>query len=366
MAGKQRHMFPGNNTPEGFFSYYQYILSQKEADKIFCIKGGPGVGKSTFMKKLGEELLNDGHDVDFLHCSSDNHSLDGIVLRDKKIAFIDATSPHIVDPISPGAVDTILHLGEYWNEEGIRKNKNTVLKCQADLKMLFGCAYHYLGAAGQMYHNLNDFYQRALRKEELFKLAADIINRELIHKELSAEQGEVKKYFASGITPNGCVNYLDSLLSGYKKVYLMKAPVGIGAEKLMELFAESALYRGYNVEEYYCPLHPTKKLEHLLIPDLGVAFVTSNAFHVIDESKLEGTIVTIFLENMIHENYDETQKQIKEDSALGLEENIKKAIQCLKQAKAKHDKLEQNYIPNMDFSKIEALRQEVLEEVRRR
>ncbi|WP_206459271.1 hypothetical protein [Anaerovorax sp. IOR16] len=50
MAGKQRHMFPGNNTPEGFFSYYQYILSQKEADKIFCIKGGPGVGKSTFMK----------------------------------------------------------------------------------------------------------------------------------------------------------------------------------------------------------------------------------------------------------------------------------------------------------------------------
>ncbi|WP_324824345.1 ATPase [Sinanaerobacter sp. ZZT-01] len=96
MAGKQRHMFPGNNTPEGFFSYYQYILSQKEADKIFCIKGGPGVGKSTFMKKLGEELLNDGHDVDFLHCSSDNHSLDGIVLRDKKIAFIDATSPHVM------------------------------------------------------------------------------------------------------------------------------------------------------------------------------------------------------------------------------------------------------------------------------
>ncbi len=359
-------MFPGNNTPEGFFSYYQYILSQKEADKIFCIKGGPGVGKSTFMKRLGEELLEDGHDIDFLHCSSDNHSLDGIVLRDKKIAFIDATSPHVVDPISPGAVDTILHLGEYWNEEGIRKNKDAVLNCHDDLKMLFGCSYHYLGAAGSMYHNLNDFYQRRLKKEELFKLAADIINRELIHKELSAEQGEVKKYFASGITPNGCINYLESLVSGYKKIYLIKAPVGIGAEKLMELFAESALYRGYNVEEYYCPLHPSKKLEHLLIPDLGVAFVTSNAFHNINESTLEGSVTSIFLKDLLHETTDENQIKIKEDSELQLEENIKKAIECLKQAKAKHDKLEENYIPNMDFSKIEKLRQKILKEIRKR
>ena len=96
MAGIERHMYPGNNTPEGFFSYYQYILSQKEADKIICIKGGPGVGKSTFMKKIGESMLQEGHDVDFMHCSSDNNSLDGIVLRDKKIAMIDGTSPHVV------------------------------------------------------------------------------------------------------------------------------------------------------------------------------------------------------------------------------------------------------------------------------
>ena len=38
MIGKERHMYPGNNTPLGFFSYYQYILGQREADKIICIK----------------------------------------------------------------------------------------------------------------------------------------------------------------------------------------------------------------------------------------------------------------------------------------------------------------------------------------
>ena len=47
--GRIRHMFPGGNTSQGFFSYYDYILGQEEANRIICIKGGPGVGKSTFM-----------------------------------------------------------------------------------------------------------------------------------------------------------------------------------------------------------------------------------------------------------------------------------------------------------------------------
>ena len=62
------HYFPGNNTPEGFFSYYSYILDQKEAKRIYCIKGGPGSGKSTFMRKIGEEFLDRGMNVDFLAC----------------------------------------------------------------------------------------------------------------------------------------------------------------------------------------------------------------------------------------------------------------------------------------------------------
>ncbi|WP_243158021.1 hypothetical protein [Aminipila terrae] len=93
----ERHIYPGNNTTEGFYSYYNYILGQREANRIICIKGGPGVGKSTFMRKIGETYLEKGEDVDFMHCSSDNNSLDGVVLKNRRIALIDATSPHVVD-----------------------------------------------------------------------------------------------------------------------------------------------------------------------------------------------------------------------------------------------------------------------------
>ena len=92
--GKIRHMFPGGNTSQGFFSYYDYILGQEEASRIICIKGGPGVGKSTFMKQIGAEMVDKGYDVEFMHCSSDNNSLDGIVIPAIKVALLDGTAPH--------------------------------------------------------------------------------------------------------------------------------------------------------------------------------------------------------------------------------------------------------------------------------
>ena len=81
MAGKYRYYFPGGNTPEGFVSYYRDIMPQSEAARIFCIKGGPGTGKSTLMKQIGEHYIDEGMDVDLLKCSSDPASLDGIVIK---------------------------------------------------------------------------------------------------------------------------------------------------------------------------------------------------------------------------------------------------------------------------------------------
>lgn len=121
--GRIRHMFPGGNTSQGFFSYYDYILSQEEANRIICIKGGPGVGKSTFMKRVGEEMLELGYDIELMHCSSDNNSLDGVVIPSLKVALLDGTAPHVVDPKNPGAVDEIINLGDFWNNEELKKHK---------------------------------------------------------------------------------------------------------------------------------------------------------------------------------------------------------------------------------------------------
>lgn len=366
MAGTERHMYPGNNTPEGFFSYYQYILGQREAEKIICIKGGPGVGKSTFMKKIAEVMLEEGHDVDFMHCSSDNGSLDGIVVRDRKIALIDGTSPHIVDPINPGAVDSIIHLGDYWNEEGIKKNKDALISNNERIRSIFGRAYNYLAAAGKMYDNLCSIYETAIKHEELYKISAKIINDELAHREISSIQGGIKKYFASAITPGGFEHYLDTLLRDSQKVYLIEAPVGVSSERMLNLFMEGAVYRGFSVEGYFCPMKPSTKLEHLLIPGLNLAFVTSNQYHTIDKGALKAAIIPIDLSSIIRYESIKYLENILEDSKKKMEELLEKAIFCLGQAKKEHDNLEKFYVPNMDFLKIDALRQELTQKFSQR
>ena len=143
----ERHYFPGNNTPLGFFSYYKHILGQREANKIVCIKGGPGTGKSTFMNRIAEYFASMDEDIDYLHCSADENSLDGIVLKDRRIAVIDGTSPHITDPVTPGAVDKIVNLGEFWDEEAIAVNKSEIIDLNEETSRWYRIAYNYLSAA---------------------------------------------------------------------------------------------------------------------------------------------------------------------------------------------------------------------------
>lgn len=94
--GNVKEVFPGGNTYKGFHSFYDHILPQEEANRIFCIKGGPGVGKSSFMKAIAKEFVELGYDVELHHCSSDNNSLDGVVIKQAKVALLDGTAPQRV------------------------------------------------------------------------------------------------------------------------------------------------------------------------------------------------------------------------------------------------------------------------------
>src|SRR5690554_299380 len=108
--GKTRDFFLGGNTGNGFFSFYGEVVTE-ESKHLYILKGGPGTGKSTFIKEAGEEIRRLGLPVELIHCSSDNNSLDGMVCPSLGIAMIDGTAPHTVDPKYPGAVDEILNVG---------------------------------------------------------------------------------------------------------------------------------------------------------------------------------------------------------------------------------------------------------------
>ena len=113
------HFFAGANTAHGFYSCFDHILPARERKRMYFIKGGPGVGKSTLMRRVAQTAEEKGLDVLYYHCSSDPDSLDGICLPARGMGMMDGTAPHVYDPAVPGARDTLLSLGNHLDEAAL-------------------------------------------------------------------------------------------------------------------------------------------------------------------------------------------------------------------------------------------------------
>ncbi len=90
--------FLGANTPGGFYSLMDKLLDPSKARAIYILKGGPGCGKSTLMKKLGAWAEELGHTPEYIWCSGDPDSLDGVIFPDLGVAVADGTAPHGAAP----------------------------------------------------------------------------------------------------------------------------------------------------------------------------------------------------------------------------------------------------------------------------
>ncbi len=364
----ERHYFPGNNTPKGFFSYYNYILSQREAEKIICLKGGPGTGKSTFLRKIAEKLVESGEDVDFLHCSADDNSLDGILAVNRKIALIDGTRPHVIDPLTPGAVDSILNFGDFWDEEKISSHKNEILMLTEQKKEAYAIAYNYLKAAKAIETSLGNIYEKGIEISEIYGLAADITDKEYHKYDISVKSGYLKKFFATAITPNGFISFLKSLLQDIKNIYLINSPEGYKNRSFMNIMLDGALYRGFNVEAFYCPMSPEEKIEHIIIPELSTAFITTNQWHDIEPWEIPSSsdaceITMIDLNDYMMPYYIEKHSEELEKLSSLYRHLLKESISKLGEAKKKHDELEKIYIPHVDFNKVNELTENIIKEI---
>ena len=77
-ATPQVCFFLGANTPSGFYSLYDQLLPPTGAEDCFLLKGGPGCGKSTLMRRVAQAVEARGLTVEYIRCSGDPDSLDAI------------------------------------------------------------------------------------------------------------------------------------------------------------------------------------------------------------------------------------------------------------------------------------------------
>ena len=136
--------FAASNTKDGFVSYFDEIFGEDDCDRVYILKGGPGCGKSTFMKKLAKCAEDNGYSCEYFHCSSDPESLDGVIIKEKRIAVIDGTSPHTVEPVLSGVRETIIDLGRAWDTDKLYENKEALQQLNSQKKKCYKDAYSSL------------------------------------------------------------------------------------------------------------------------------------------------------------------------------------------------------------------------------
>ena len=88
------NFFVGANSGEGFRNLFSEMVDIENTYDFMVLKGGPGVGKNTFMREIGRTMEEAGTPVEYLWCSGDPDSLDGVVLPELRCAIADGTSPH--------------------------------------------------------------------------------------------------------------------------------------------------------------------------------------------------------------------------------------------------------------------------------
>jgi len=355
--GKFVKMFPGGNTAYGFYSFYDNII-ENDASRIFILKGGPGVGKSTFMRKIGQELLERGYDLEYHCCSSDNGSLDGICIPSIGVAMLDGTAPHIVDPKNPGAFDEIINLGEHWDIQGIGKNKKAILSCGKEIARLFKHAYTYLAGAKLFLDEVESYYvdSGAFNVGAFNRMALELTHEIFEGKPRLTDNPKARHLFATAITPDGPVSHLETIVGGLNKRYIINGDDGTGKSILVQRLMEAALARGYNATAFHCALNPNS-IDHLVIYELNIAVINNVEPHIYYPKRYDCTIDTMAcVDPLINEAY-----LAEKGAARGMyRQCMEQAVSFIGRAKKLHDELENYYIPYMDFDAIDARREKTL------
>ena len=351
--------FTAANSAKGFYSNFDQVIYSNEAEKVYLIKGGPGCGKSTFMKKIATACIKKGMTVEKIHCSSDKDSLDGVFIYEIKTVIIDATKPHSYDTKYPGVLEQIINFSEFWDVEKLKPHKEQIIEITDTISSKYQKIYTLLRAAGNIDMHKTSLLEKNIDTEKITKLIKKQIAQNAILP--LAKKPKITNRILSTFSENGIFTFDSTIDKLCEKYIVFNDRIGIGNHFLTKA-ANIFNKMGYDTLRICNPLLPETKLEQIIIPELSLGFITSSTMFSpqIDQSKIIKEINTKIV--LDKDWYSQNKNKLNFSTKL-TNEIITSACTDLSEIKFLHDKLEKFYIDATDYQKVNSFTDEFINKI---
>ena len=349
--------FLGANTPEGFYSLFSELYSPEEGWILYIIKGGPGTGKSTLMKRIAAAADRRGLFCERIYCSSDPASLDAVIIPSLKISIADGTPPHTLEPRYPGVSEKFVDLGLFRDDSRLLPFREQIIETAKENSFYHKKCVDFLFAARACRNDTASVVLPAMKIDALHKLSGKLAEKLL--SGVSDTSVRMKKRISSAVTPEGIRDFSDTVRALCEKTVVLYDSFGCAAAVILKFLALRAAERG--TEGYCCYdfMSPVSSPCALILPDLslslqrvrekpqdsGSGILTVNCMRFYDSSVLSR-----------HKNRIAFNNRSEGELLSG-------ATECLIKAKATHDRLEKYYISAMDFDKMNKYTEKLIEEI---
>ena len=347
-----KKFYAAANTCNGFYSLFGSIFSPEKFKRIYIIKGGPGCGKSTTLKRVASRAEKDSLEVERYYCSSSPNSLDGVIIPALSTAVLDGTAPHSVEPKYPGICENIINLGEGWDISRLCTIEDEVRNLTERKKSAYSTAYAYLSACSEARKVIDGCVSGYLLGDKMHRAVERLCSK----LKLLKKDGKITSVFTDCISGVGNV-HLTTFEDLSENRYFIKDYAGIASEYFAYL-CDELTSRGADITIAVNPLDPSKAVG-ILVEDIKTSFTLYDDDYALklDREQLPYKIVNTarFCDTKILKR----QKSILKFAEKSMQTLYGGAVRNLESASRYHDEIEGLYHGITDFSKVEAIAEEL-------
>lgn len=282
LSCKRTKYYLGTNSPTGYTTRFNELI---ESNQYHCyiLKGTPGAENKGILEHIARRFRERETAIEHYYCCNREEGLDAIVMQHSRVIVADGTIPHMFQSAIPGIFHSELSLVDCYDTNALMDNKDDIVNCFLESRDVQKRCKRFLSACCTL---ANDTYTTTSECVNLNKTQG-FINR-LCRKILPKGKKDAgKEHYRqlSAITPKGYSSLVEEHLHDYDSIYQLNCDNFVMPDLLLKGIAALTIRSGLDIIASDNPIFGSSIKEHILIPQIKTAFLTShfmNGIHIDD------------------------------------------------------------------------------------